>query len=124
MSNMFERAVRVKLRFAHKGMCSVEDLWDCSVEDLDMLYRGLREEHKKLDVDSLLKKTGTEEGELKLKVDIVKHIVETKLTEADVREKAMETRMRNDKIKGILARKQDVELENKSVEELEAMLEE
>ena len=51
---MFETAVRTKMRFPFKGVVSVEDLWDLSVENLDTVYKTLNSELKKATEESLL----------------------------------------------------------------------
>ena len=41
--NLFEMATRSKLRFpSTKGELSVEDLWDLSDKDLDVVYKNLK----------------------------------------------------------------------------------
>ena len=40
-TNIFEYAVRNKIRFPFKGMISSEDLWDLTLENLDSIYKTL-----------------------------------------------------------------------------------
>ena len=44
--NMFEVATREKMRFPFKGMISVEDLWDLSVQNLDKVFKTLNSQRK------------------------------------------------------------------------------
>jgi len=60
---MFEKAARLKLRFNFKGILSVEDLWDLSLESLDLIYKNLSAEAKKSKEVSLLE-IKTKEGVL------------------------------------------------------------
>ncbi len=53
-TNMFELATRYKFRFPFKGMISVEDLWDLSVENLDTVFKCINAEMKKTKEESLL----------------------------------------------------------------------
>ena len=46
--NIFERAVREKTRFNYKGLISVEDLWDLSLEKLDAIWCELEAELEKI----------------------------------------------------------------------------
>ena len=52
--NIFEYAVRNKVRFPFKGMISVEDLWDLSLTNLDSIYKTLNKQIKQNDEESLL----------------------------------------------------------------------
>ena len=53
--NLFEMATRNKLRFSStKGELSVEDLWDLSEKDLDVVYKNLKEQEIKSSEESLL----------------------------------------------------------------------
>ena len=52
--NIFERATRMSLRFNFKGLISVEDLWDLSLQDLDSIYKILNSKLKQSSEESLL----------------------------------------------------------------------
>jgi len=122
INNLFELATRKKLRFPFKGMISVEDLWDLSVQNLDTVYKTLNAEVKQAKEESLLTTKSTEETILDVKIEIVKHMVKTKLAEAEERQNAMMRREQRNKLQNLIAEKQDAELQGKSVEELQAML--
>lgn len=122
--NVFEYATRKKVRFQFKGQISVEDLWDLSLENLDSIYKMLKAQAKAEQGESLLRKANPNEELLGVQIAIVTHIANTKLEEREARQKDRERRERNARIKEIIAQKQDADLQNKSVEELERMLEE
>jgi chemotaxis signal transduction protein len=121
---MFEKATRMKLRWSFRGLCSVEDLWDLTVEDLDDIYKGLRRKQKAQEDESLLTIRSDGDKELTLKVDIVKYIVETKLTEAQERKEAAERKAKKQKIMAVIAQKQDEQLMGMDIGELKGMLDE
>ncbi len=121
---MFEIAVRNKYRFPFRGIISVEDLWDLNVESLDLVFKELNSQIKRVQEESLLQTKSKQDKELELKIDIVKYIVSVKLEEADLKLKAIEKKEQKQKILKILSDKQDESLQNKSIEELEKMLEE
>ena len=52
----FEIASRVKPRFNHTGLISVEDLWDVPLEAIDGIFKQLNKEAKELKEESLLTK--------------------------------------------------------------------
>lgn len=122
IEKMFEIATRTKMRFPFKGMISVEDLWDLSVKDLDTIFKTLNAQVKKSQEESLLV-TKTEEDEtLSVQIEIVKHIVSVKLAEAEKAKQSKAVKEQKQKIMEILSAKENENLQNKSVDELRAML--
>ena len=120
---MFEIATKKKFRFPFRGMISTEDLWDCTLTDLDSIYKTLNSQKKaKADEESLLSAKTNEDIELNLKIDIVKHIVSIKLEEKAAKESERAKRLQKQKIMSILAEKEDEALHGKSIEELQKML--
>ena len=124
MEKIFEFSVRNKVRFPFKGLISVEDLWDLSLANLDLIYKTLNKQAKQSEEDSLLKTKATVDKELEVQIAIVKHIVSVKLEEQEAREKAAAKKEQKQKIMAIIASKQDEALQNSSVEDLQKMLDE
>lgn len=122
MTNLFEMATRNKFRFPFKGMISVEDLWDLSVQNLDAVFKALNAEVKQVKEESLLATKSTEDAILDAKIEIVKHIVKVKLEEAEQKQQAAAKREQKRRLQELIATKQDEALQGKSVEELQAML--
>jgi len=121
---MFEKATRMKLRFDYKGLCSVEDLWDLSLKDLDNIYKKLNKQSKEQEEASLLNEPTKENAVLSLKMSIVKHIVELKLAEKQRREEASERAAKKQKILDIMAEKQDEQLKSMSLDDLNKLVNE
>lgn len=124
ITNIFEYAVRNKVRFPFKGMISVEDLWDLSLTNLDSIYKTLNKEVKQSEEESLLTTKTSVDTELEIQIAIVKHIVSVKLEEQEIREKASAKKAQKQKIMSIIATKEDEALQNTSVEDLKKMLDE
>lgn len=122
--NIFEYAVRNKIRFPFKGMISVEDLWDLSLTNLDSIYKTLNKQIKQSEEESLLITKTNVDTELEVQIAIVKHIVSVKLEEQDAREKAAAKKAQKQKIMAIIATKEDEALQNSSVDDLRKMLNE
>lgn len=122
MEKMFEFATRSKMRFPFKGQISVEDLWDLRVEDLDTVFKTLNKQIKQTKEESLLATKTTEDTILDTKIAIVKYIFDVKVQETNTRLLEKERKEKRQKIMSILATKQEQELQNKSVEELQKML--
>ena len=120
--NIFEIATKTKIRFPFKGLINTEDLWELSVENLDSIFKTLNSQLKQVKEESLLNTKTKEDKELDVKIEIVKYIVSTKLAEKEAQSKAKAQKEQKQKIQEILFAKQNQELENKSVEELQAML--
>lgn len=124
VNNIFEYAVRNKVRFPFKGLISVEDLWDLSVTNLDSIYKTLNKQIKQSEEESLLTVKTNIDTELEVQIDIVKHIVSVKLAEQEAREKVAAKKAQKQKIMSIIATKEDEALQNTSVEDLKKMLDE
>ena len=120
--NIFEVAVRSKMRFPFRGLVSTEDLWDLTVEDLDTIFKALNGQIKQVKEESLLNNRTKEDKILDTKIEIIKYIVSIKLAELELKLKEKENKAKKQKILSILSVKQDEEIQNKSVDELTAML--
>ena len=123
-TNIFEYAVRNKIRFPFKGMISVEDLWDLSVTNLNSIYKTLNKQIKQSEEESLLATKTSVDTELEVQIAIVKYIVSVKLAEHEAREKAAAKKAQKQKIMAIIATKEDEALQNSSVDDLRKMLDE
>lgn len=122
--NMFEVATRTKMRFPFKGMISVEDLWDLSVQNLDKVFKTLNSQRKEVQEESLLDTKSSEDERLETQIEIVKYIVNVKLEEQVARAKAAENKEKKQKIMALMAKKDDEAMENMSKEELQKLLDE
>ena len=118
---LFKLAAKEKYRFPFRGNISVEDLFDLTTSQLDVVYKELNSQVKET-TDSLLKEVSTEDKELKNKIKIVKTIFEDKVKEKQLKELALAEKQRKERIKELIAKKKDQDLADKSIEELEAML--
>lgn len=122
--NMFEIATRTKMRFPFKGMISVEDLWDLSVQNLDKVFKTLNSQRKEAQEESLLHEKSSADKVLDTQIEIVKYIVNVKFEEQAARIEANKNKEKRQKIMALMAKKDDEALENMSREELQKMLDE
>lgn len=120
--DIFKYAVKNKLRFNYKGVCTVEDLYDIPLSGLDKMYGELKKQQKSFGEDSLLNKKSSEEKEIGIKIEIIESIVADRLADIDKAKKAQQTRERNRRIAQIIADKEDAALNDMSLEDLKAML--
>lgn len=122
---MFEKASRMKLRFAtNRGELTVEDLWllpltsDTGKLNLDAIACDL---HKQLrnDADvSFVNPEKKSDAVIQLKFDIVKHVIEVLLEESKAKAVQADMKQRRDKLLRILADKEDEALLSKTPEQL------
>jgi len=122
--NMFEVATRNQFRFAFKGMISVEDLWQLSPKELDLIYKSLNSELKKVKEESLLEVKSMEDQIIDTKIEIVKYIFNVKQEEEQLRLMERENKEKKQKLMEILASKQDQDLLDKSAEDIQKMIDE
>jgi hypothetical protein len=120
---MFEKASRLKLRFpSSKGMLSTDDLWDLSVNDLNQVFKTLNAQKKSSEEESLLEAKSEKDSILALGINIVKYIFQVRSSEEEARLASNAKAAQKQKLYSILASKQDEELQGKSVEELQEMI--
>ncbi len=127
-NTLFLTATREKFRFScTSGLLSAEDLWSLPLSgkgtNLDNIARALYRELKEADGDiSFVKPAVKTTAELQAKFDIVKYIIEVKMTERDVKAAAEEKAATKQKLLAKLAEKQDKALDNLSEEEIKVMI--
>jgi len=120
---MFEKASRLKLRFQTvKGHLSSEDLWDLSLQQLNAIAKSLNKEIKASNEEDFLGETSAADTLVKLRFDIVLHIINLKKAENDARSEAASKKAQREKILEIMSKKQDSDLEGLSLEDLKKRL--
>lgn len=120
-NNIFEYAVRNKLRFPYKGTISTEDLWDLPVTELDKIYKVLNKKNKTNEEESLLSTSSVDIDTL-ISIDIIKYIVNYKLKKKEENEQAKKRAEDRQFIMDIVEKKRKQSLEDKTEEELLEML--
>ena len=120
---MYKLANRLRLRIAtNKGALGVEQLWDLSIAELDTLAVVLEKDYKKSKGKSFLAKKTVKDKRIKLAFDIALDILNTKVEEAEVMAAAAGVKVHNQKILSLIKKKKESDLENLTIEELEAQL--
>jgi hypothetical protein len=120
--NIYEVAAKNKFRFPYKGSTSTEDLFDLPVDQLDLIFKSLNSQLKQVSEESLLGTKSKEDKELDIKIAIIKDIVEGKLAERERQLKSRENKQQRELITEIINKKKNSELEGKSIEDLEGIL--
>lgn len=118
--SLFEIAARKKYRYPYKGSISTEDLWDLTPDELDAIHVALTKQDKSVEEGSLRKRATN--PDLTNKLEIVKHVFETKLVEASERAEAVKEATRKKRILDIIAQREDEALANMPLEELKKMV--
>lgn len=120
--NLFEMATRNKMRFpSTKGELSVEDLWDLSDKDLDVVYKNLKDQEVKSSEESLLDDANVD-PKLTAAIGIVKYIFTTKRKERLAEKERINKKLTQRKYIDALSKKQDEAIEKMSEAELRAMI--
>lgn len=118
---MFEIATKNKYRFPFRGQISVEDLWDLNTEQLDTVFKALSREKKDSEEPSLVDAKKTD-NVLETKIAIVKHIFSVKEEERMANKRRAEAMARQQRLRDLIADKEDEELKNMSIDDLQSML--
>lgn len=120
MEKQFEKASRLKLRFdgTRKGSLPVEDLWDLPLDVLNSMYQDLHKQVKDEDEVNLLEKKATKNAEVTLKMELIKHIVEVRQSEAKARKERAAKRADLDFLKTLAENKKLQELQDMPLDEI------
>lgn len=119
---LFEMATRSKSRFpSTKGELSVEDLWDLSDKDLDVVYKNLKDQEVKSSEESLLDDANVD-PKLTAAIGIVRYIFTTKRNEKLAENERINKKLTQQKYIDALSKKQDEAIEKMSEAELRAMI--
>lgn len=126
--NIFEFASRNKLRFqTAQGYISAEELWDLPLSsktgraNLDAVAISLHAKLQTPQISFVQKETATNQAE-QVAFDIVKHVIDVRLTEAAAKADADSRKERKQQLLALLAEKQTEELRGKSSEEIQALI--
>ena len=122
---MYKQAAILGLRVqTTKGLLSVDQLWTLKLKDLSDSLKALKKNSTKTSDSELdfLEETTKIDVISELAFEIMKDVYLTKREEAKRIKEDAEVKAYNQKIIEIIARKQDQDLENKSLEELQALL--
>lgn len=126
-TTMFEQATKNKLRFeSPKGALSVEDVWDLPLTgrgfSLDNLAKNLNRQIKDAEEESFVVEQSKTNRALTLRFEIVKHIIGVRLAEKQAAEERQKKVAERARILEIIDKKENENLEGKSLDELKAML--
>lgn len=121
-AELFIEATKKNFQFPFRGMINIIDLWELSVQNLDLVFKSLNADYKKSEEESLLSAQTKESEELSEKIEIVKYIVNEKLAEKKAKEDAKKNREMKQHLLEIKAKRQDAALEGLSDAELDKMI--
>lgn len=121
-AELFIDATKKNYQFPFRGMINIIDLWELSVQNLDLVFKSLNADYKKSEEESLLSAQTKESEELSEKIEIVKYIVNEKLAEKKAKEDAKKNREMKQRLLEIKAKRQDAALEGLSDAELDKMI--
>lgn len=126
MNDIFLYATRNKLRFASvRGELSVEQLWDVPLRskdsfNLNWIAISASKALKEVSEENFVETTRTTENtRLETALEIVKHVIATKLTEEEAAKKRAANAQEKQKLLRILAEKQEGKLSELSEKELQ-----
>lgn len=130
MSNLFEYATRNKLRFAStRGELTIEQLWDVPLRskddfNLDAVAKAANQALKDASEESFVETTRTPaHARLEATLEIVKHVIEAKLSDEEAAKKRAENKLEKEKLLRVLAEKQEGKLSALSERQLRERIE-
>lgn len=128
-ANIFLQASRLKLRFpSNKGELTTEQLWDLPLSsktgfDLDSVARAVYSQMNAVAGPGFVAvRSNPLKDKLELSLEIVKHVIATKMAENEVANKRAAAKAERDRLTAILADKQDADLRSLSADEIKRRL--
>jgi len=122
MSN-FEKASKLKLRFStNRGELSIEDLWDLSLESLDSIAKATNKQLKSESEESFIGKKSNINSILELKMEILKHVIEVKISEKEAKSQRAIKSAKLAQLKELANNKANEKLSDMSEEEINKMI--
>lgn len=126
IENIFEYATRNKIRFdSARGQITIEQLWDVPLRatdgfNLDAVAKTVNQSLKDATEESFVSAVKTPVRErLEATLDIVKRVIEVKLSDEAAAKKRAENKIEKEKLLKILAEKQDGRLSDLTEKELQ-----
>ena len=116
--NIFERASRLGLTHQHKGMLNTDDLWNLSLISLDTLAKNYHAQIKQQEEVSFISETKNTDTIAQLSLDIVKHIIDSKLSDKKASASEAAKQVERTKLLSALESKENDARSNMSKEEL------
>ena len=127
--SMFEKATRLKLRFAsNKGDLTVENLWELPLQsrtgfDLDNVAKAANNELKSLSEESFVSTTNNPAKNLaQLKLDIIKRVIEVKIAENEEQRNAAQKSAERQRLLEALNNSEQKELQKLTPDEIRKRL--
>lgn len=129
MADIFEKATKLRLRFmTEKGVLSTEDLWSLPLTSknslsLNGIAVAVNKSLKASTEESFVEEKPSEDPVLRLKLEVIKRIIEVKKEEAAMAATARERAERKQNLLKIIKEKEEGAMSEKSLEDLKAELE-
>lgn len=121
--DIYKASIKNKVRYnSSKGLITTEQLWDLNLTDLDDLAVTLSSEYEDSDKKTFIKKKNTKNELVKLKLDVVVDVIDTKMAEAEDAKQTVEKKANNEKIMALIKEKEEDSLKDLSVDELKDLL--
>jgi hypothetical protein len=131
MSNIFEQATRMKLRYpSNRGLITTEDLWELPLNAkngfaLDDVAKAINKELKAAQEESFTNTVpNPARTMLELQLEIVKHVIAVVIAENNARLALAGKKAEKDRLLEILASKQQEKLMGMTEEQIQARIKE
>jgi hypothetical protein len=123
INELFVLAARKKYRFeSNKGLLTFEDLFDLPLTALDTIAIKLDEKATAAGRKSFVAKRSVTDTETLNKLEIVKYVIETKQTEAEVAKQKADKASQREFLNELLQKKKLAQLEGMTFEEIQKQL--